>query len=572
MKHWKIWALTGALVLSAGLLTACNGDDDGQDPVEGETTAPPAYSDVWISEDSPYRENVPTAMTELSELKGFSVSTPTSSDGEPLDIADYAVLVKQDPDTDTLTYKIFSFRTGEVTATFTESESDTAIVEYRITASTNTPTFKVTKSVDKRDETGSWENTKTYSLYDITGQELLQRKTNFTLTEDTAYYLLDWVVFENNIYTVNEETGALTYKGKMPFCPDSDDLIARTEQYLYFEGYTGSIAVYDYDFNLIASRILPAHTDNQNTFVLANGDVLVQYVTELHPDATEYDLYLWKNDHMLKYALVTEILAVADNTVRSLALPHVITDCVNGTAQDEDGDIRYEGDWAEGAENIVFATAIVNKQLSDSSNDYLIFSMANDGTMGQSYKLTDGQIGRAIPCGNGYYRVRTVFGTVITDAMGKVIANIDQMSISETVDQYYISEYCIYDAGLNIVCNFADENAELYGTVGNTVFVAYKADDKSGDYKIMAFRDGSKTEVYSYDADAVDQTYFGIDSLLELYYIGNVANEERTFYNGDGQKLGTLTGNRVMSYSRYNYDCILAEIETADGISFYLIK
>ena len=137
-------------------------------------------------------------------------------------------------------------------------------------------------------------------LYTATGNEVAKVKVGnnknarpFTGISDTLF------VFDGKVYELKDNQATEKFDLGFKNIVYAD---VETEKYLYEFDYAddftsefmdmdsvGAVNIYDKTFNLVTSYRKPASADKMNAFVLSNGNVLIQLITELPEDATEYD-------------------------------------------------------------------------------------------------------------------------------------------------------------------------------------------------------------------------------------------------------------------------------------------
>ncbi len=551
MKSLKFLTLILAFAMMVVTMAAC-----GKEEV--------SVSDIFQSEPNHRLETVPTSMAAISELNGYTIYDYSSS--QSIDQA-YAVLYKRGNEDNVITYKVFSHLTGEIVASFTSSVNGEVYTEYEIIPTHDALVFLVDKRVT---DMAADKRTRTRTLYDVSGQVLLAKENNFSVNRDNLYDLLDWKVFENTIYEVNEKTGALTQKGKLPaslgLTGDVADTFDGSDSYIYREEYSG-ITVYDYDFNVVAVWTKPANTEKLYTAVLSNGDLLIRYTKALPPDADKYDLYEMKNGLVYKYDLVTEIFSVADKTSRAIAVDGEIQAVLNKYSCPDDYAL------VEGFENMILVCDIVDGQLSESPADVHYYILDSDGQIGSAVAGVEHQVGMPHPYADGYYMVYTLYGSAIVDTEGRVITQIGSNADAKVVGDYLVDENGIYDLMYRPVYDLTLSSAEVLCTIDNTVFVMENVDN-SENYSILAFCGGNKTVVYTYNEDDTekDTRFVLCDTASGLYAIADRLTGEYTYYNANGTSLLTTTDGIDEYYTYADGSAILAEAEINGENIFYMIK
>ena len=530
MKTMRLFALLLALVMILASFAACSPkEEDPTEPpaTEPETEAPVTYADFLNANYSTAAETV-AAMTAIPELNGYDIYY----NGYESFYNDEVILLVKEDYTDPLNvktnYKLFSFLTGKVVLTLTESND----VDYTFTFNFSTSTLKATKVATVYTNDVPTGTKTTYHLYDATGVEVINQTTPI----GTVKTLHDWVVCDNVAYTVNEETGALTKKGMLPPNLYTFDSMytTRTDNYIYMDADSQGVAVFDYGFNMVALWAKPTGANSYKFFVLDDGNLLIQYRKQLDPDTADYDYYTFSPiGNVLKYDLVTEIFSVTEKTSKAVNLNYVVSDCLANSRVNEDGE------YTDTFDNIITVHPIINKRESTSVAELDFFYFGNDGTVGKSVKLNPYQTELPYKFTDGVYVVESVFGHALVDANGTVIAQMTEDE-ADQVGAYWLTDYGIYDVSFNLIYDFKEKNAELIDVIGDTIFVKqYVSADNKTDYSVLSFCNGTSTELCKYVATDANHTFFAAHDNLDICYLYNTETNEYKYYNAIGTLLST---------------------------------
>ena len=564
MKKLRVLSLLLVLVLLVSAFAACGKEDepeptDAPTPPPEETQDPTTFADILNAEYS-LKEPVVSAITALPELDGYAIMYYDEDYGfyhYYYCNEYYAVFQKvndDDPENIVTTYKVFSFPANKVVATFADNNgANYTFLDfdkiYFEDYNVYSPSISVMKEIVELDEydypTG--KTTYVHTVYDLTGKVLVSKPANNYYYYGSADFerpelIEDLVVFENDLYTYDEKTGALNKKGTIPANLDTEILwngIEKTKNYIYYDPDPSNLIVYNYDLEPVASWVAPANCQFTTMEVLNSEDVLIQYQKELKPDAAEYDFYsIDYFGNMRKFDLVTEIFSVKDKTSKVIDFDYQLYDCLSYRESDEDNM------YASTFENVVTVYSIVDKKLSNSYADIDFFMFSNDGVLGDSLKLVENQIALPEVVANGTFAVQTLAGYAIVDLDGEVIAQVTSADF-DVIGSYIVTDYAIYDLNFKLVYDFSENNAERIETIGNTIFVKqYVSATNQDDYSILSFANGKKTEVAKYstqdtNAPLSHYIYVGDDIYCIQTYNENAAEYEYKFYNSEEKLLAT---------------------------------
>ncbi len=540
MKKLKALALFLALAVILGAFAACAPTPE---PTPDPAPEPPlTFADILNTEYN-LSDTVISSMTEISEIKGYNIYTNGADQVANNEFVVFSKTDLTDPLVPKTIYKVLSMRQGKVVLTLTTDPATKTRYSFSPVTDTNgsiLPLIWVEKTFEKpATEFVLAKDVTSYTLYDASGASVMSRFEK----PDRIRTLNDWIIIENTIYTWDESTGALTKDREVPVNLSlfnsyrTDNYIYTSDDDNYGDGF--NIIIYDYNFNVVAvwsspDRIAPVRSEF--TIVpLNNEDVLIQYKKLLHPDAEEYDLYTQSLARIDKYDLVTEIYSITDKTSKEIEFDSVILNAFSyKSTVDDDGTSEY----LESFENIVFTMPIEDQQINESSAKLEINLLSNDGTIGKSLKLTEYQTDLPYMFAEGIYKIETIYGFALIDLEGNVITQITGANITDSTNDYLVTDYGIYDNNYNLVYAFGENNAEYMGILDNTIFVKqYAAADNTDDYKIISFRAGVQTDILNHNSAVAKNPIFADADFM--YAISNPETNEYSYYNSEGTALLT---------------------------------
>lgn len=532
MKKIKLLSLILALVMLTAAFASCQNSSDRLKKSKGKATFADLLNVNYVEESTDI-----ASVTEITELNGYE--RVSGNDYFQL----FAKIDVSDLTNPKTTYKVFSFTAGKVVGTF-EENAETISYGIKFIGTDDfysaVPCFIVTV---KEKTSGSDNQTVTYQLFDTMGNKQFQSHTVFDSPVTVGSC---WATCAGKLYGLDEKTYAMTLVGDLPFSLQSDlEVFDRNEKYTYVTGEYSNVLVYDKNLKMVASLEEPANAENWKVFPLQNGNLLTQYVKLLPEDEEKYDFYEIDDDTnvTLKYDLVTEIFSVEDNKLKEINFEYVIKYCFASNSYSAVNSNRFN----DGFENFAFLIPVVDHQISDRDADKRFVFLNNDGTLGASLNLVDKQISLPSLVNGTTFKVETTYGTVLTDAEGKVLNTIisdDYLAVGD----FFITSSAIYDLSFNPVYNFHGENVAAYRVLKDTVFITeYAAPDNLRDYSIKVLKDdGSLSEICKHVATDPDRTEFSLfrsNGDYGLYVIKKANSAEYTVYNTDGVALITLNNS-----------------------------
>ncbi len=499
MKKRKLLALLSVLMLAAMLLSSCGGAKKISKVSSLEKVLNSEYDDST---------DVLLGGKALTELNHFAVAEQN----------DEFILFVGASEQGLPIYKVFSFRSKAVVQTFANTETTVYTVSL-----TNVPAFTATST-----EGGKT----TYLAYDAAGNSLSSSKRAI----DAPTIFADMVLYGNVLYTI-ENNGALTKAEELPEALEMRMPTDYTDEYYYFYG-ANYILVYDRAFQPVTAWYAPASAEDFNPSFLNNGNVLVQYKQVLDPNAEEYQIYDTDEDGTViaKYNLVTKLITPKNGKVKDVDMDYVIHFVRSATSlhrhMDEDN-----SPLSDKVENVAYICPIVDRQVDDSDAARDIVLMDNNGKLGKSIKIADGQLAM-LPelVGENTYLVHTLYGRALVNAKGKTLQLINNDAM-RLVGGYIIGENAVYNLNMEVVYDLVANDAIVLGTVGDTVLIK-KGEDFSLAYNVIALCGGEVEMICRYEANT-DTTRFVLIDGGSCYALYNTASGEYTYYNAAGESLIT---------------------------------
>ncbi len=403
------------------------------------------------------------------------------------------------------------------------------------------------------DVIGDWTDDHNSSSYFDDSYESTIRNA-FEDEEKDGYEIgYDLVVKGTKVYRVDEDDNETLVKD-FGASAIPTNIYTETEEYYigcyYSYNYYSSEAYVFYDKNLneVFTYVAPQYFSGEEmgetqVHVLNNGNLLVQYSKGLEADAKKYDYHVPTYYGEARYDLVTLIVDPETGKETEIDLDYVVTGV--SIAYDAKTDRMC---WAEGVENIVYATPIEDKLVRNDAAAVDWLNMTNDGKVKGSVKFDASLTSAPVAIGGSYLSAQNVNGeTVIFNTDGEVLNTIKYSTQGlEIIDEKYIvlseqvyeSGYgyrtvyqAMYDIAGNKLYDFEEKKAEIHHMfMGYDAFITRYNDKGEIKYDVVF-----KGEVV--DSFTLDDGFIAVD---EMTY-------ERQVKTGVDEN-----GDDVYEYRRYN--------------------
>ena len=340
----------------------------------------------------------------------------------------------------------------------------------------------------------------------------------------------DLVVIGNKVYRIDSKLNTTLIKDYGLVSKPAFESMKKVGEY-YLESDDGLYAVYDKDLNKLFDYTIPGYA-NGNVFLLANGNLFVQYTTQLDQNEKKFDVRQGADG---KYDLYTAI--VNKDGVTELEDVNYFVSYIKPSVAGLDGKKIY----ADTVENLAFIYYIgENKMLDVSYANQKLVLLANDGTVTAEVE-TDGYIADfPIQYRNTFYAVELYDGSYnIYDKLGEMKGNLSSSAIlANVVDGSYLRiGDVIYKADGSVAYDMGKDHVG-YKQCGDTLIIS-KYQTKGVAYGI--FVDGEVKNIGVVSLDEKIATIKGFDYSDDgYYYTRNKDDNKYTYYNTDGTVIGTF--------------------------------
>lgn len=327
----------------------------------------------------------------------------------------------------------------------------------------------------------------------------------------------------------------------------------------YLETKNNVYTVYDKDLNKVFDYTVPGYA-NGDAHILANGNLLVQYVIQLDQNEKKFDVREGADG---KYDLVTVL--VTKDAVTELEDVNYYIGSLKPSVAGRDGKKVY----ADTVENLAFIYPIgENKMIDMSYSNKKLVLISNEGLVTAEVNVEGKFADFPINHTNNYYAIKlSDGGYAIYNKQGEKVSTLtaSAMEAYKISGDYMLTTNAIYKADGSVAYDIDDAHASVK-QCGNTVIVAKYA-TKATAYGI--FVDG---DVKNIGTVAVDENNSTIDDFgygeYGYYYTYNKETKKYTYYNEEGNTIGSF--DKQLTYRLSGEDFIIMQ-DTANKIFYKFI-
>ena len=305
----------------------------------------------------------------------------------------------------------------------------------------------------------------------------------------------------------------------------------KSDNYYYqIQEGNGRAFIFDKSLNLVSSYFATGKYDEIDIYVMEDGNLLVQTITELMDEDKEYT-YI---SNATKYEMKTYVVKAKDGKVSEKKFEYRINYLASATEVAEDQDIVVD------AENLAVLYAIEDGHLKNGNNDTMIVSLTNGLSIkGRLDQLINGQTpGTFISRINGYVRIATPLGNKLATTEGEVLGDF---SYDNKNDSLFTRNGKIYDYSLKQLFDYTTEGYTYVGMMNNSVILTKEVEENTYTYRFDATMTTPKQLTTS-------TTFFGYVNQY-MYYIRTVVDGKNvyTYYNEKDEMIGNLPTTATIS-------------------------
>lgn len=370
--------------------------------------------------------------------------------------------------------------------------------------------------------------------------------------EYVNHRLGEFFEFDDKLYTVKNGVAEYKFDATFVSVPDCDYSTDKYHYDLVPDAYYGSIdnfKVYDNNFKLVRYYTKPAGANYMRAYLLASGNILIQYTVALPDDAFEYDIY---SDG--KYNLVSVLYNVDDGSETPLELNFVIGDIMNASII-EDYDTVISGN----VPNIAYINIIENKS---TNSDTQIVSFSNDGKiLAYLNNMIPAQSDIPEMIKNNRYLLHDKTDRYyIVDGEGAIIC--EATKCDDVTADYIELDGKYYDLSLKPIFDPETDGYEQYGSYN----VYYKVVDGKNEYYVF---DGGKLNKIENSGDITALSTSNGYLQYTLKSDGNTYKVYRTYSGEEIFKIQTNASPSVGGVNASTYgDILVITVETYENYNY----
>ncbi len=401
-----------------------------------------------------------------------------------------------------------------------------------------------------------YNKTYTKSFYTALGVMItsVKRPKNFSYSDVISEIGDGYMEIDGKIYKIEDDVASYKFDKGLTDIPDFDMI---TDKYVY-DYYYDSVRIYDTNFEYLTSFDLPVYFDEDvdecSSYILANGNLIIQISDMLPGDASEYDFMLpavnTDSGEYVKYDLRTIIFDIGTKSANEIDFNYVINDIENPLSYDD-----FEKDFiAKKVENVAYLYGIVDKYI-DYNNEIYASLRSSDlriiGFLGQEIPDQDGL---AYLVDTNRFMVRNKAGNrYLLNEKGAVLGRVDQYISQVDEVRLFVDGNKYYDTDLNLV---TDKDANDYTLYDFNIYRDIISRDQATlqyIYDYYLFYNGVYTKLA---ANPLPKSYYKISSsgkYLAYEYTDEITSKSYTvIMNEKGEKIFTIEDTAKEYTNSYN--------------------
>lgn len=437
-----------------------------------------------------------TKVDALSIKGGVQTSDYTYSSSD-----DLVVLIDEDPATGLRTTTVYNLTTNQVLCTKEDSESKSGSNTVKVTYSVKLINLYAEDEaitlvcITKKAVTGLVDSD---AKYDVTvlsenGTTVVElADVNASSVIDSMWYFADLVRIDNKVYRF-DANGNVKDSFDWSDLRDAPSYLTKAGDY-YVEISERSIFVFDKTLKLVTTYTAPQYDMlgsslgiTFNASVLANGNVLVQYMSIQDTMAKKYTFIL----NGQKCNIYSMLVDAKTGKVKELNLDYVIEEVLFGE------ECEYCG-ISEKIENVAVAYAIENQRVDMNEDSMKVLSLTNKGKVAGVLEspISGAGFGEGIDLySKNRWEIYTPDGrSYLVNEKGEVLGEVSNVDYYN--DAGLIVNKKVYDYNLNLKIDLAKENAtELYVMNNGVAFKTEKNEIKiyiNGEVKTLVSESEAK--------------------------------------------------------------------------------
>lgn len=341
--------------------------------------------------------------------------------------------------------------------------------------------------------------------------------------------------FDEDMNLLSDYNGDFLHVEDIPYLSADSYIVSENEGYFYFFTENEALVFNINGFCTAEYERLDTRSNMMQAYVLNDGDLLIQYVRTLKPDAEEYDFRIMKN----LYQVVSVIVDHKSGEHKEIELDYLVS-ALSPAYEDASLEKGFPFLLSEGKENQAYITRFENGVLL-ADTEYVVLD--NEGKVEYTYPAEYSKL--AYEKSKVIDTERVIFSLRIGDSLeqlhlfdvtGKYISAFPEGDVKIT-DTYIVTERMIYNHAMEAVYNFAGEGFTRRGVCGDVVYLTRMNDSTL------------KTETYKFDKTSSEPVlvcdgfeYLGFTVMTDNYCVAVDGEGWQTLYNSSGEAVSKTDG------------------------------
>lgn len=386
---------------------------------------------------------------------------------------------------------------------------------------------------------GEHEDTYTVAVYTSMGREIVKLENMAVLRSvGVRQFRLNLYEIDGKVYEITDGEATYRFDRGLSSVP-AIDCSTPTHHYCFTNT---EVMVYDPGYQLVAYYAAPGSA-NLQAHLLADGNVLIQYVDDLPDDAEEYDVYT----DGVKCNLYTLLYNVADGTTTEFDLNCVVQSVKNIHTE------GFENTFASSSvQNVAYVYDIDHQRFN--RNSMKVLSLDNDLSV-------QGSLALEIPAQNGTVTPIASNRFVAADKAGKkYLLNEKGETIGEVTAATFVSDLGLFYSG----GRFYDLDLKV---VFDESEIAFSLVEGMTDYKIFADTDEEGKKIY-YVLNGVTMKRLSLPDAVVSFEV----HDDYFCYSYYDESESSLSSERIVVYCNAKGEKIYSVNTDADEYRSHTVQ
>lgn len=358
-------------------------------------------------------------------------------------------------------HTVFNAETGKVALSLREDEVTNYDLEIHATE-TDDPIyyFEVTAT--------TINGAKTF-LYNENGEKFAE--TDDALTPSVSH---DIVRLDGKCYVPNA-SGSFVYACDYSDAMELPYFSYRNDIY-YYEYKQNGVSVYNKSLSLVSTYTVPSYADANQPIILANGDVLIQYVYTEQDDAKDYTYMLdssYSSSGVKKYTLKTVIVNAETGKAKETDLDYLLN-AYDAVYMDE-AIAAETGLQADSVHALVRAYLIENERVKLTVSPNALLVVKRDGSIAHLEQINGETVQDIRLVSDGRFRVDCTENSYLINRQGTVLGRLSSESdLIRFGDKTYLDGK-VFGPDLTLLYDLEKNGYTFDSVLGNGILMRNKS-------------------------------------------------------------------------------------------------